>query len=440
MNAFGTLFVLLNAAAILLLPLRWAPLPLLLGACYMTLGQGIELGPLNFPIIRILIAVGLLRVLASGKAPAGGLNGMDGAMLAWALWAVLSSLFHEEPAASLVNRLGLVYNACGIYFLLRVFCRSADDVVVLCRATAILLVPLALEMVVERFSGRNLFSALGGVPELSDVRGGTVRAQGPFLHAILAGSVGAACLPLMVAIGSRHRATAVAGSLACLAVIYTSGSSGPVLSAAIGVLALVAWPLRRHLRSIRWAIVLAYVALELVMNAPAYYALARIDVTGSSTSWHRAELVHAALTHLSEWWLIGTDHTRHWMAYGVPWSARHIDITNYYLMMGVYGGLPLMLLFIWVLVKGFSYVGRQLKVVEGRGDSGSALTIWGLGAALIAHSATMISVSYFDQSVLFLYITLAGIAGAYGAEPVPAEPGPRAGAVPVPGWVLYLGR
>ena len=165
MSAFGTFFAILNGLAILLLPLRWAALPLLVGACYMTLGQGIEVGALSFPVIRLLIAAGVLRAVLSGKGLAGGVTRLDRWMLAWAIWAVASSVFHADVPATLVGRLGLVYNACGVYFLLRVFCRSVEDVFNLCRITAILMIPLALAMVLEQATGRNLFAALGGVSE-----------------------------------------------------------------------------------------------------------------------------------------------------------------------------------------------------------------------------------------------------------------------------------
>jgi hypothetical protein len=167
------------------------------------------------------------------------------------------------------------------------------------------------------------------------------------------------------------------------------------------------------------------------MNAPAYFLLARIDMTGSSTSWHRAELIDAALRHVSEWWLVGTDYTRHWMSYGVGWSGNHIDITNYYINMGVYGGLPLMLLFITVLAKGFSSVGGVTsQSADSPGQQGTRFTMWALGAALFTHSATFISISYFDQSVVFLYLVLAATAvkvpQVRTAVPVP-ERGPGAG-------------
>ena len=35
--------------------------------------------------------------------------------------------------------------------------------------------------------------------------------------------------------------------------------------------------------------------------------------------------------------------------------------------------------------------------------------VWALGASLFANAATMISVSYFDQSFVFLYLKLAAI-------------------------------
>lgn len=413
--------------ALLFLPLRWASVPLLVGTCYMTLGQEITIGPFHFPVLRLLIAVGLIRVVLRGEGLAGSAQSLDRWMLAWSAWALLSSLFHADPAASLVNRLGLVFNGLGVYLLFRVFCRSMADLVNVTRIIAWTLVPLTLEMIAELRTGTNHFAVFGSVNELAEVRGGALRAQGPFAHPILAGSVGAACLPLMLGIWRRHRLSAIVGIVACLLIVYASASSGPILSAAWACFALAAWPLRRSMRVFRWSAVGVYALLELVMNAPAYFVLARIDLTGSSTSWHRAELIDVAIKHLSEWWLVGTDVTRHWMSYGVGWSSDHIDITNYYVNMGVYGGLPLMFLFIAVLAKGFSSVGAVTSRSAGSpGPSDACFTTWALGAALFTHAATFISISYFDQSVVFLYLVLAATAVAR-MDPAAADAKPHVG-------------
>ena len=167
------------------------------------------------------------------------------------------------------------------------------------------------------------------------------------------------------------------------------------------------------MRVIRWGLVLAYIGLDLVMKAPAYYILARIDIAGGSTGYHRAALIEAALKHLDEWWLGGTDYTRHWMPTGVSWSPNHTDITNHYLQLGVVGGLPLTLLFIALLWTGFVYVGKSLDAMANE-NSELRFFVWATGASLFAHTATSISVSYFDQSFVFLYLILA-IIGTTGA-------------------------
>jgi len=151
------------------------------------------------------------------------------------------------------------------------------------------------------------------------------------------------------------------------------------------------------------------------MKVPAYYLLARIDLTGGSTGWHRARLIESAISHLNEWWFAGTDYTRHWMPTGVSWSPNHTDITNHYLMMGVLSGLPLLILFVLIIVRGFYCVGAVVNM-----DSGLSLKdrkmVWALGASLFAHAATCISVSYFDQTFVFLYLNLAIIGSIYSLE------------------------
>jgi len=411
MNGFVIAFLLLNVGLLFLLPRRWAPLPLLAGTCYMTMGQGVELGPFTFTAIRILVAAGVVRIVVRGERLAGGMNALDRLMVIWAIWALMSSAFHGDPGAALVNRLGLVYNAFGIYFLLRIFCQSLDDVVGLCRISVVLLVPLAIEMLYETITHHNLFDALEGLGRGLALRDGKIRAQGPFAHSILAGTVGAVCLPLVITLWRENRKDAIIGIAACSIMIVTSLSSGPILSAVAAVGALMMWRYRHKMRFIRWLALLGYIGLDIVMKAPAYFLVARIDLAGGSKGWHRARLIQSAFQHISEWWIGGTDYTRHWMPSGVAWNPNHTDITNHYLQMGVVGGLPLMVLFILIMVKGFSFVGQVLQINDLPPESG--FMVWAFGASLFSHAATFMSVSYFDQSFVFLYLTLAFIGSAW---------------------------
>jgi hypothetical protein len=145
-----------------------------------------------------------------------------------------------------------------------------------------------------------------------------------------------------------------------------------------------------------------------MMNDPVYFLMARIDITGGSTGWHRAELIRSAIEHLNEWWAVGTDRTRDWMPTGIHASDYQTDITNFYLQMGVWGGLLLMFLFVAGLWVAFSEIGRTLRA---RSDirAHDQFMLWTLGSIMFGHAANFFSISYFDQTVVFLYLVFACI-------------------------------
>lgn len=410
LNNFATAFLIINALLLLLLPRRWALLPLLLSVCYMTKAQGILVGPFHFTVIRLMVFAGFLRVFIRGDRLNRSLNSMDTLILFWACWILISSFFHTDIMAALVYRLGIIYDVIGIYFLICIFCHSIDDLIQINRIIAFILIPISFEMLYERLTAYNIFSMLGGVSEIPYIRDGQIRAQGPFAHAILAGVVGAVCLPMTISLWKLNTKLAFSGTIACVMMVYASSSSGPVLGALMAIFALYAWKFSDKTKMIFYFAILGYIMLDAIMKDPAYYLMARIDITGGSTGWHRARLIESSIEHLSEWWLAGTDYTRHWMPTGVSWNPNHTDITNHYIQMGVWSGLPVVALFIAQVLRGFSYVGatvRQLK--ETTTDLLIPLTVWALGASLFAHVMNCISVSYFDQSYVFLYINLACI-------------------------------
>ncbi len=352
--------------------------------------------------------------------PAVPMVGLDRAMLAWAAWLVLTSFFHVAESSPLVFRLGLAYDALGIYALVRGLCRSIDDAHNISFLTALLLAPLAAEMLYEKVAAHNLFAVFGGVGEIPLIREGNVRANGPFGHPVLAGTVGAVCLPLMAGLWRDYRSRSLVGFAACLTIIFCSASSGPILSALAGIAGLYAWRFRTHMRQIRWMAVLGYIGLDIVMKDPAYFLIARIDLAGGSTSWYRARLIQVAFNHLSEWWFAGTDYTRHWMWVVVSWSPNHTDITSHYIQLGVWGGLPLILLFIVILWQGFTGVAKVAQRQD-KLPPGSDFTLWTFGSSLFALAVTGLSVSYFDQSVVFLYVVLAVLGSAWSFASL-AEP------------------
>lgn len=413
MTTFTIIFVLLNVAALLCLPRRLATLPLLVGSCYMTVGPHFDIGPITVTVIRFLIAVGFVRVVLRSEQIAGGVNSIDKLMGGWMAWIIFSSLLHQGKELPFTFNLGQAYNIGGIYFLIRVFCKDVEEFVGVLKFGALLLAPIALEMISEQLTGKNRFSIFGAANSEVIIRGRWFRAQGPFSHPILAGSVGATCFPLMVGIWKRHRVAGIIGMTACMTMVGASASSGPILTLLLGIGAIFLWQRYRLIKFLRWCGIGAYAFLAVVMNRPAYYIISEIDLTGSSAGWHRARLIESAIEHLDEWWLAGTSNTRHWMASGVPWSENHTDITNYYLLMGVWAGLPLMILFIAVFWVSFRYVGQMVRNADAIPDS-QPFMIWCIGAALFSHAANCVSVAYYDQSYIFLFSCMAVIASLHG--------------------------
>lgn len=423
-SASAIVFLVVAAGLLLLLPRRVAVIPVLLAVAYTTRQPVLELGPANLNVLRILVIVGMIRVLLRGERLAHGLNAIDVLVAAWAICLIGTSVFHTTDAWTF--RIGLVLGEVGVYLLWRIFIRDAADVRRVFKYVCLVLAPLAVLMAFEKHTAHNVFGIMGGSGAIN-IRGGQVRAYGPFGHAILAGTVGATCLPMALSLWRTHRSVAVIGVFAATAIVLASTSSGPVMMVVFTCMGLLVWNVRGGLRLVRWAALAAIVLLDVVMKDPVYFLMARIDITGSSTGWHRAQLVRSSLEHLSEWWAAGTDYTRHWMPTGIHANASHTDITNHFLAMGVMGGLPLLALFILLLWAAFRGVGAALGQDGSQGRQRDFL-VWTLGAMLFAQVMNFWSISLFDQSVSLFYLILASI----GAVHLPSTIDRRAVAYPVP--------
>jgi hypothetical protein len=424
MNPLALLLFLACAIALLAVPRKWAPVPLLIGCTYMTMGQGINIG-INLPVYRMLLLVGVLRVIVKQESLPGGLNLIDKLMIAWGVWTVFCSFFHDPTREGPIYASGMVFNQALPYFLIRSWCADIDEVGDVIRIIAILLIPLAAEMLVEKLTGKNSFAVFGKVSPYVLVRDGKLRAQGPFGTPILAGTLGATCIPLFIGILKRHRIEAMLGIGAGLFIVFSSASSGPVMSLMAGAGALMLWKWKAGVGIMRKGMVIMYILLSFVMAKPPYYLISRIDLSGGSTGWHRSFLIDQTIVYFKEWWLVGTDTTRHWMPMqGIGIDPNHTDITNYYIAFGASAGLLGMLLVIWMLVAAFRWVGRVHDArIEGNRDDG--FMIWCLGACLFSHVVTGISVSYFDQTMLYYWLSVAVISSAYSTlslrQDVPAN-------------------
>jgi hypothetical protein len=408
-NPIGLAFTLVMGLLIVIVPRRYAFVPIIILTCYMTMGNAIVVGGLHFTMIRVLLLFGWIRVVVRGEIRSIRLNSIDRIVLWWSLSAAVTYVLLWQNGDSIVYELGQTYNALGFYFLFRMLVRNYEDIFNIFKLTAVLITPLAISMIVEKAVGRNAFFIFGGVPMFTSVREGTLRCQGPFAHPILAGTFGATLMPFFVALWKRHEKTlATVGLASSLAITLTSGSSGPALACAAAVLALCMWRWRKSMRVVRWGIALTLIGLHLVMKAPVWFIIARVDVFSGSTGFHRAYLIDRAIANIGDWWLVGTKSTEHWAV-----ADSHLfDVTNHYIAQGANGGLITMILFIVILVRCYRGVGLSVRSAEKFRPYSVQFGLWTLGGALFAHSVSFISVSYFDQNFVNWYLLLAMISTA----------------------------
>jgi hypothetical protein len=410
-NNIGLFFIVIMGILTIILPRRFAFMPLIISTCYMTLGQQLLVETLNFTIMRIMILFGWIRLFVRREYFSIKLNTIDKLIIWWVVVSVVIYTLSWQTSEAIINQLGFVYNTIGLYFLFRFFIRDLDDINRAIKVIAVIVVPLAILMLIESTTGRNLFSVFGGVREFSTFREGKFRCQGPFAHPILAGTFGATCVPLFLALWFRGRSgklLGIIGSAAATIITIISTSSGPVMSYLAGIVGLMMWPFRKRMRVIRWGILSAVIALHIIMKAPVWALIGRLSNITGGTGWHRVELINAAIDHFDEWWLLGTKYTAHWLPDFLPIDPNSADITNEFIKEGVNGGVLKMTLFIIITALCFRAVGRAVQVMEGYPFS-KRILVWSLGATLFAHVTAFISVSYFDQMIVLWYLLLAMI-------------------------------
>lgn len=389
-------------AAILLVNRRSVVIPILLMACFVAPGQRIVLFGLDFNFIRILTLTGWTRVLAKNEQSHFVWSVIDKALIFWAICSMAAYVFLHKSTGAFVYKLGTSFDSIGMYFLFRFLIRDLDDIKHLTVSLLCLSIPVAFFLLLERHTGRNIFSVFGGVPEFTAIRNGKLRAQGAFAHPILAGCFWVTQLPLFLALFWQkiNRWLVVSGVVATFAIIYACASSTPAAGIGAVVIGGILYIYRHHMKMIRWGVFVTLVVIHMVMKAPVWHLVSRLDIVGGSTGWQRYFLIDQTINRFGEWWAMGTLSTTHW-----GWGLW--DTANMYVNEAVNGGLVTLVLFVTILALAFQGVGRLLVILED--NNPDHVFAWALGVSLFTHCMVFISVSYFGQIIVVWYLLLATI-------------------------------
>jgi len=406
-NPIAVVFLVIGCVITCLSTRRNAIRALFAVALFFPLAQQFGVFGFHLHFFRVLLLFGLFRCMARGEHRGWQICRIDKLVTFWALAILVGGLLRGSAEG-----FGAGFNSLGTYFLFRCLNKDTDDVVEALRFLALISLVMSAFMFYEAVTHHNLFSFMGGVPATDDLRDGRARAQGAFRHAILAGTFGATLIPLMLGLGieeRRSRLRAAVGIIAGVVITITAVSSGALMTLLAACAGTVFWKFRDRMYLFRRATVVILVVLSLVMKAPVWSLIAKVSKVAGGGGWHRAMLLDQFFGHFSQWCFIGTSYTASWSPSGMtlPDDPNNMDITNHYVSQGVHGGLAALCLFLMMIVACYKAIGNLWRT---EADTGlKSKFYWMLGVALTCHCTAFISVSYFDQSIVFWFWLLATI-------------------------------
>ncbi len=399
-------FAIVLSLAVLLLPRKYFLVPYIVAACFVPTDQRIIISGLDFTVLRILVAVGSLRILCGSDNRRLNFNSFDKLVFAWALCGATIYILQWGSFAAVINRSGFLFDSIGMYWLFRSNVAKLDDVRQIGRILAVCSLVMVVLVAMEWTSGLNPFVVLGRVGTVQ--REGEFRCQASFPHSIMLGLFWATVIPLFIGLwkAEGRKWLYVAATAATVFIIIATRSSTPLLTFLIVLGLLPLFRYRRYGRTAAWCLLAMTVALHIVMKAPVWHLISRVNMIGGSTGWHRYNLINQAINHFSEWMIWGTRGTAHW-----GWGLE--DITNQYILEGVRGGLVTLVLFVILLVRAVAKVGAaSLRRIS----PGHQWLLWAICVSIVGHCVSFFGVSYFGQIIMLMYLTFA-IAGWVCSNP-----------------------
>ena len=141
--------------------------PFLAASILLPTDQVLVLGGVHFPMLRMLILFGLIRMIrvatsSSGTLLNGGLSRIDTVLIWFSVLSAVAALLLWQQWATFVYQLGELYTALGTYFLLRFLIHDRQDVERMIRVLAWIVVVNAAVMIYEQARGWNPYALLGG--------------------------------------------------------------------------------------------------------------------------------------------------------------------------------------------------------------------------------------------------------------------------------------
>lgn len=394
-----------------LLPRRYFLLPFVLTACLVPTTQRIVIGGLDFTVMRILVMVGVVRMFARGEVTQVKWHAFDKMILVWVFTGAFIYSLQWMDSRAIINRCGVLFDVVGMYWLFRHNMRDWEDIKRMGLFFAACSFVMAALVAMEWTSGQNPYEALGSIA--TKMRSGRYRCQSSFPHPVMLGLFWATLVPIFIGLAKvQPRKTFYwAATGAAIFVVCGTASSTPVATLLYILLLLPLFPYRKYGKQAFYGLCGLLFLLHIFMKAPVWHLIARANIVGGSTGWHRYHLIDESINHFSEWAVMGVKQTVHW-------GLGLRDVTNQYILEGMRGGFITLVLFVIVLAMAIRTTLRYSRRPLPRKQQWLG---WCIFVSILGHCLSFIGVAYFGQIMMLLYLTYAIVGFVYEKERQPVR-------------------
>jgi len=368
----------------------------------------IPVGPAAMSVPRMAALALLLKLMVMGRHKKTEFHKVDKLVIALWVWLVIAAAIAGGEYTQMIGR---VFDTVVMYFAARYAITSVDDFKKLFVPLAFTAVVMGILGAVESATTKTLYATFERFLEAratywkgDEFRYGFLRAKASTAVHIYFGMA----MVILTGFAWSMRGYVRPGFINYIVLpvafvgALSSMSSGPWL-AAIFLLVFNAYVARISLiKPSLWLLLFACIAMELGSNRHFYHLIEYIALS-EVTAWYRVRLMEVFFSNWTEFWLFGTgsDPLVHW---ATQLDGRdHLDIVNYFVLLGVYGGFMAMYLYIASHVIAI----RRLSGAYFRNkDKKFRNLVFGLGATLISIDAACLSASLFGPPLLMTHILL----------------------------------
>jgi len=381
----------------------------------------VSLGTIDISVGRIVAMVLLFRCLCDSRMTAKFIWSRLDTWVSLSMVVYVGVLMITMPGmATVENRGGYVMDTWLAYMVARLIITDRATLIAVVKFVAVALIPLAILGVTECITGWQPFNPLKRfrpyLPGTGDMTGkirwGLTRANGPITHPIKFGCAFAMFLPLVY--WMRRHWGAIAYGLWALVLVgaLSSMSSGPWVMAIVIVFCLALERYKHLVKPLIIFVVVCCILVQVISNRNFYHVIASYASLLGGAGAHRAKLVDCAIDSFGEWWMLGYGGVD--PGWGPRLGMAHTDVTNMFILNGVFYGIAGIVALCGTLVVAFH---RVIRLHNSTADPVQRSWAWALGCWLVGVVMGFMSVSFSGQIESLFYVIL----GILGSSTYPAR-------------------